>query len=75
MNNTEENKPKKEPPKKTILEIVLMPIVVALLGSGIKEKEALDHLVHIEKTAHHRGFMWNQPPVNNAVFLSRKGLA
>jgi len=23
---------------------------------GIKEKEALDHLTHIEKSAHHRGF-------------------
>jgi len=24
---------------------------------GIKEKEALDHLMHIEKSAHHRGFI------------------
>jgi predicted Zn-ribbon and HTH transcriptional regulator len=23
---------------------------------GIKEKEVLDHLTHIEKSAHHRGF-------------------
>jgi len=23
---------------------------------GIKEKEALDHLIHIEKSTHHRGF-------------------
>ncbi len=23
---------------------------------GIKEKEALDHIIHIEKSAHHRGF-------------------
>ena len=23
---------------------------------GIKEKEVLDHLMHIEKSAHHRGF-------------------
>ncbi len=23
---------------------------------GIKEKDALDHLIHIEKSAHHKGF-------------------
>ncbi len=34
MSNTEDNKSKTDPPRKTFLEIALMPIVVALLGSG-----------------------------------------
>jgi len=42
---------------------------------GIKEKEALDHLVHIEKAAHHRGFAVEPASLNNTVFLLRNGLA
>jgi len=42
---------------------------------GIKEKEALDHLMHIEKSAHHRALLWNQPLANNVVSLLRSGLA
>jgi len=42
---------------------------------GIKKKKSLDHLIHIEKSARHRALLWNQPLVNNVVFLSKSGLA
>ena len=42
---------------------------------GIKEKEVLDHLTHIEKSAHHRSFTAEPALANNVVFLLKSGLA
>ncbi len=42
---------------------------------GMKEKEVLDHLIHIESQHITGALLWNQPLVNNVVFLSKSGLA
>jgi predicted Zn-ribbon and HTH transcriptional regulator len=39
---------------------------------GIKEKEALDHLVHIEKSAHHRGFIVEPASCQQCGFSFKK---
>jgi hypothetical protein len=39
---------------------------------GIKEKEALDHLMHIEKSAHHRGFTLEPASCQQCGFSFKK---
>jgi predicted Zn-ribbon and HTH transcriptional regulator len=39
---------------------------------GIKEKEALDHLTHIEKSAHHRGFIVEPASCQQCGFSFKK---
>ena len=42
---------------------------------GIKEKEVLDHLNHIESQHITGALLWNQPLANNVGFLLKSGLA
>jgi predicted Zn-ribbon and HTH transcriptional regulator len=38
----------------------------------IKEKEVLDHLTHIEKSAHHRGFTLEPASCQKCVFFKKR---